>query len=110
MHLRYHFPTFLFETDEALPTDTYSPIPCGDYDMLEIACMHRYRIRLRTSNSILTGIASDLKVANHEEFLLLRLDDGAETSVRIDRIYTITVLSEPRQFDEHRFQVAANTG
>lgn len=93
-----------------MASDTYTPIPCGDYDMLEIACMHRYRIRLRTSGAILTGIAHDLNVVNHEEFLLLKLDDGTEEAVRIDKLHHLAVLSEPRQFDEHRFQVAANTG
>lgn len=84
--------------------DSYSPIPCGDYDMLEIACMHRYRVRLRTSTAIYSGTAIDLKVENHEEFLVLLADGDREQAIRIDLIHQMTVLSEPRSFDEHRFQ------
>lgn len=88
--------------------DSYSPIPCGDYDMLEIACMHRYRVRLRTSTAIYSGTAIDLKVENHEEFLVLRVDGDREQAIRIDLIHQMTVLSEPRSFDEHRFQGATD--
>lgn len=90
--------------------DAYSPIPCSDYDMLEIACMHRYRVRLRTSTAIYSGTAIDLRVENHEEFLVLQVDADREQAIRIDRIQQMTVLSEPRSFDEHRFEATADRG
>ncbi len=82
----------------------YVPISCSDYELLEIACMDRYDIRLATHDGhTIVGTAVDLAVRPPEEFLVVRHDNGTSQDVRADRIRHMTVLSRPRRFDDHTF-------
>ena len=81
----------------------YQPIDCGDYDLLEIACLDAYTVEIRTDDGIVSGIAAGLRTSNGEEFLQLRSADGNEEVVRIDRIRTLTVLTRPARFEQHTF-------
>ena len=51
----------------------YTPIDCGDYDYLEIACMDRYEIEVAHAGGLLVGVADGLETRNGEEFLCVRL-------------------------------------
>jgi Rho-binding antiterminator len=82
----------------------YVPIPCDDYEPLEIACMERYDIELTTYDGrTVLGSAVELSVRPPEEFLVVRLVDGTREDVRVDQIRYMTVLSRPSRFDDHIF-------
>lgn len=81
----------------------YEAISCSDHDMLEIACLDRYEVRVQLAGAAITGIASDLETRGGQEFLRLRTAAGQEEQVRADRIRTLTVLTRPARFEKHDF-------
>jgi transcriptional antiterminator Rof (Rho-off) len=86
----------------------YVPIPCADYETLETACMDGYTVELATQDGrTVVGRAFDLDVRPPEEFFVVLRDDGSRESIRADRIRHMTVLSQPRRFDDHTFANAA---
>lgn len=85
----------------------YQPIDCGDYDMLEIACLDAYTVNVQTADRSVSGVAAGLQTANGEEFLQVRTANGVEETVRIDRIRTLTVLTRPARFEQHTFSKPA---
>ena len=86
----------------------YVPISCADYEILETACMDRYRVELTTHDGrTVAGIAFDLAVRSPEEFLVVLHDDGTTEEVRVDQIRHMTVLSRPSRFDHHAFPISA---
>lgn len=68
----------------------YQPISCASYDQYEIAIMHRRRMRLvwHEDNVIYDRVVTplNLRTADHQEFLILRLDNGETREVRLDHI------------------------
>lgn len=68
----------------------YRSIPCADYDRLELAILHRERLRLRWSEGRVArlewGQPLDLVTENGAEFLVFRGLDGATLRVRLDRL------------------------
>lgn len=82
----------------------YVPIPCGDYEAFEIACMDRYDVELTMRDGRkVVGEAVDLAVRSAEEFLVIRHDDGTSEDIRVDQVRYMAVLSRPRRFDHHAF-------
>lgn len=81
----------------------YLPIDCGDYDMLEIACMDHYQVELQLDNEVASGIAERLETRDGQEFLWLQNPAGQAEPIRIDRIRVMTVHSRPARFESHRF-------
>jgi transcriptional antiterminator Rof (Rho-off) len=69
---------------------TYRPISCASYDQLEIAILHRRRLRLvwNEDNVIYDQVVTplNLRTAQGQEFLTLRLADGDTRDVRLDHI------------------------
>lgn len=76
-------------TSDRIDTD-YQPIPCARYDQYEIAILHRRPMRLvwDEDNVIYDRIVTplNLRTADRQEFLILRLDGGETREVRLDRI------------------------
>lgn len=68
----------------------YKPISCGDYDVYEIAIMHRQRLRLswHEDNVVYdqTITPTNLETRTGEEYLLFRDADGVVRRVRLDHI------------------------
>lgn len=68
----------------------YKPISCGDYDVYEIAIMHRQRLHLtwREGNVVYdqTITPTNLETRTGEEYLLFHDTDGAVRRVRLDHI------------------------
>ncbi|MHB1951305.1 MAG: Rho-binding antiterminator [Acidiferrobacteraceae bacterium] len=68
----------------------YRSIPCADYDRLELAILHRERLRLRWREGRIErlewGQPLDLVTENGAEFLVFRGLDGATLRVRLDRL------------------------
>ena len=85
----------------------YHPIDCGDYDMLEIACLDTYTVDVQTAERVIRGVAAGLKTNNGEEFLQLSTAEGSEEVVRIDQIRKLTVLTRPARFEQHVFAKSA---
>lgn len=81
----------------------YVPIPCGDYEMLEIACMDGYEVEVHTDGCTIVGQADTLNVRAGEEFLVVRLADGALDTIRADRIRRLVVRTRPARFESHTF-------
>jgi len=82
----------------------YVPIPCNDYEPLEIACMDGYDIELRTHDGrTVVGTAVELAARPPGEFLVVRHVNGTREDVRVDQIRNMTVLSRPCRFDDHIF-------
>lgn len=74
-----------------MPKDDYTPIACALHDEYEIAIMHKAPMRLRWRDASGTWrhgtvLPLDLVVANGEEFLRFRREDGQEEQIRLDRL------------------------
>ena len=86
----------------------YVPIPCADYEPLEVVCMDHYAVELTTHNGrTIVGSAVDLVVRAAAEFLLIRHGDGTTEEVRVDQIRHMVVLSRPCRFNNHSFGIPA---
>jgi len=81
----------------------YSPIDCGDYDYLEIACMDRYDVEVSTRGESFHGIAANIEIIASEEFLTLDTGNSSNTSIRVDLIDHLRVKSRPCRFQERTF-------
>ncbi|MGI9234122.1 MAG: Rho-binding antiterminator [Woeseiaceae bacterium] len=81
----------------------YEPINCSHYDMLEIACMDQYEIELQLDDGCARGVAERLETRDQQEFLHLRKNTGHEDAIRVDRIRSMSVLSQPARFEFHDF-------
>lgn len=73
----------------------YQPISCANYDQYEIAIMHGSKLRLTwqksnvTYDQVVTPL--NLRTAQGEEFLILRLANGETTEVRLDHIRRVQI-------------------
>ena len=83
----------------------YHPIDCRLHDHIEIACLHRYRLRLRLQGGrILTGVATDTETTTEKaEYLWLDTAAGADR-VRLDEIVQLEPLEEGAVFGAVRFR------
>ncbi|MBT5221208.1 MAG: transcriptional antiterminator [Woeseia sp.] len=81
----------------------YSPIDCGDYDYLEIACMYRYDVEVLANGKRICGTAVNLEVIDGEEFLLVDVADAPANKIRVDHIGRMTVNSWPCRFVSQLF-------
>lgn len=63
----------------------YQPIDCGVHDRIELACLRRYRLRVRTDDGVVEGRALTTETDNKQEWLVLE-QDGGQTRIRLDRI------------------------
>jgi transcriptional antiterminator Rof (Rho-off) len=74
---------------DRIETD-YKPISCANYDQYEIAIMHGSKMHLawQTDNVLYDQIVTplNLRTANGEEYLLVRLGSGESAEVRLDHI------------------------
>lgn len=79
--------------------DSYQPIACDLYDYLEIACLHRYRLRIElTDGTKLQAEAVTTEInASKEEFFVVRGPTG-EQRLRMDRLLAITPLDAGASF------------
>lgn len=74
----------------------YQPISCASYDQYEIAIMHGSNLRLTwqrgnvTFDQVVTPL--NLRTAQGEEFLILRLASGETAEVRLDHIRRVQTL------------------
>lgn len=77
-------------TETSTPAPPYEPISCDVYSQLELAIMHRARLRLtwREGNVCYTQpvVPTDLETRDGEEFLHCRLPSGEDARIRLDRI------------------------
>ncbi len=68
----------------------YQPVSCARYDEYEIAILHGRKMHLtwRDGNVIYdqTVTPLNLRTAHGQEFLIVRVHDGATRELRLDRI------------------------
>ncbi|MFJ3484728.1 Rho-binding antiterminator [Pseudomonas sp. NPDC090202] len=77
--------------------DNYTPLSCDLYDYLEIACMHRYRLKVElVDGTTFEGTPLTTRTAPSKEEFLLFADDIGE--VRMDQMLAITPLTEGASF------------
>ncbi|MGL4466589.1 MAG: Rho-binding antiterminator, partial [Plesiomonas shigelloides] len=44
-------------------TNDYQPISCATYDLLELACMHHYKLHItQKSGEVIEGTAMDMQI------------------------------------------------
>ncbi|MBS7689886.1 Rho-binding antiterminator [Pseudomonas lalucatii] len=74
--------------------DEYLPLNCDLYDYLEIACLHRYRLRIELVDGecLEAEALTTQTTVDKEEFLLVRAVAG-ERRLRLDRLLAITPLT-----------------
>ena len=82
---------------------SYVPIDCNDYDFLEIACMDGYQVEVKIDSGTLIGVATGLETRFGEEYLTIQVSGGLVETIRIDRIVSLEVLTEPARFRRHDF-------
>ena len=72
------------------PASDYSSISCANYDEYEIAILHHQHLHLvwHDGNAIHDQVITplDLRTAQGEEYLVLRLASGETTEIRLDHI------------------------
>lgn len=77
-------------TEACDPDGPYQPVACDLYSELEVAILHRRRLRLRWIEANViheqTVTPVDLQTRQHAEFLVCRAGDAATFAVRLDRI------------------------
>jgi Rho-binding antiterminator len=80
-----------------------SPISCELHDYIEIACMHRYRIKIKLKGGqAVTGVAVDISVsAEKKEYLVIQ--NGEKQSIELNQIAKIEALSPDAVFKEVDF-------
>ena len=74
----------------------YKPISCANYDQYEIAILHGSKMHLtwQTGNVIYDQVVTplNLRTAQGEEHLILRLASGETAEVRLDHIRQSQIL------------------
>ncbi|WP_068828628.1 Rho-binding antiterminator [Pseudomonas sp. BMS12] len=80
-------------------SDAYRPLSCDLYDYLEIACMHRYQLRIElVGGRELTAQAVTTRTeASKEEFFVVQGAQG-EQRLRMDQLLAITPLNHGASF------------
>ncbi|MFN0158046.1 MAG: Rho-binding antiterminator [Bacteroidota bacterium] len=79
-------------------------ISCSNYDFVEIACMHRYPIKLTMKTGVtLECIAVDTKNNEARQECIKVNVNGTETLVRLDSISKLEVCVENQHFKEIYF-------
>lgn len=78
-------------TDDDEP---YTPINCGDYDSFELAILHRQSLHITWHGEdgmehIDTVMPTDLKTADHQEFLIAESSRGDPLHIRLDHIISM---------------------
>jgi Rho-binding antiterminator len=75
-----------------------SPVSCELHDYIEIACMHRYRIKIKLKGGqTVTGIAVDTSVtAEKKEYLVI--ENGERQPIELTQIARIEALSPDAVF------------
>lgn len=86
-----------------MDSKTYTPIACGDYDFLEIACMDNYELEVVMSTETTFGRAITTDNNATGEYLVIALEDGKQQSLRADSIKKIIVKTKNARFTEHTF-------
>ncbi len=72
------------------PASNYRSISCANYDEYEIAILHHQRLHLVWHNGnvihdqVITPL--NLRTAQGEEYLVLRLASGETTEIRLDHV------------------------
>lgn len=79
--------------------DAYRPLACDLYDYLEIACMHRYQLRIElVEGGELTAQAVTTRTtSSKEEFFVVQNEQG-EQQLRLDQLLAITPLNHGASF------------
>ncbi|KEY60142.1 Rho-binding antiterminator [Serratia sp. DD3] len=69
-----------------LINDEYHPINCDDYDNLELACQHKYILKLALRDGeIIEAKALDLLQKKRVEYLTIE-QNGSQRDIRLDHI------------------------
>ncbi len=83
--------------------DAYRPLHCDLHDYLEIACLHRYWLRIELRDGLVfdaqafTTHTQRTTAGEVEEYLEVRVDD-ASRELRLDRLHAITPLAAEARF------------
>lgn len=86
----------------------YTPIDCGDYDFIEIACMYGYRLDVVLESKTMNGKAVTTEKNTTGEYLILEIEDKTREMIRVDKIKKFVVLDENARFREHKFRNASS--
>lgn len=74
----------------------YQPVSCANHDQYEIAILHGNKMHLtwQTGNIIHDQVVTplNLRTAQGEEYLILRLASGEQAEVRLDHIRRTKIL------------------
>lgn len=77
----------------------YQPLDCDLHDLLEIACLYGYllRVELVDGGGFEARALTTHTSAEKEEFFVLEVEDGP-CAVRLDRLLAITPLEQGARF------------
>ena len=80
-------------------SDTYQPLSCDLYDYLEVACMHRYQLRIELADGgeLIAQAVTTRTESSKEEFFVVHNEQG-EQRLRLDRLLAITPLNHGASF------------
>lgn len=80
-------------------SDAYRPLSCDLYDYLEIACMHRYQLRIELvdGGEVIAQAVTTRTESSKEEFFVVHNEQG-EQRLRLDRLLAITPINHGASF------------
>lgn len=82
---------------------SYTPIDCDLHDYIEIACLHRYEVRIRLRDGAeFVGTAKTTQAKNGVEKLVL-FSAGSSHAIRLDHLAHLLVLSPNSTFRDVSF-------
>ena len=78
-------------------------ISCALHDYIEIACLHRYQVRLAQKNGqVFEGKAEDI-ITTPDKRELLVLDNGHRVQIDLNQLVKMTTLATNAAFKEVTF-------
>ncbi len=95
---------FLLYALRLMPTHKYTPIDCGYYDYLELACLHQYTLDIELYNGeSVSGIAHTTRsIKDAGEFLLLQ-SEQQRIEIRLDNIRSVSTRDTGAHFKKVNF-------
>jgi Rho-binding antiterminator len=79
-------------------------ISCGDYDYIEIACMHGYDIELHLlTGQVISGKALDTQYNSLKHECIKIHSQGTDILVALDEVKSMNVLSKNASFNHVDF-------
>ncbi|MCG7550708.1 Rho-binding antiterminator [Pseudoalteromonas sp. Of7M-16] len=77
---------------------------CEETDLIEVACMKHFMLKVATLNKVYQGVAKDIVYNSQRAQCLLVEQDGQEVLIEMDSILKLTALTQNPFFKSINFK------